>query len=152
MQLKKVMLVTALVAVAIMSGCGDKPDSNEPNSAAESPAQSTPSQATSETPAAAGSISQAQQLSVQLPAIPSAPTPDAEGLIRAHFDELFAVDANGNLSPKVPIEVNGTQMTPGISFGGGVQFGGFAFGQAVGHDFAVRRLQNGFVQLVKLYN
>ena len=152
MQLKKVMLVPALIAVAIMSGCGDKHDSNEPNSTAGSSAQPTPSQAASETPSASGSVGQAQQASVQQPAVPSAPTPDAEGLIRAHFDELFAVDANGNLSPKVPIEVNGTQMTPGVSFGGGVQFDGFAFGQAVGHDFVVRRLQNGFVQLVKLYN
>ncbi|WP_081063944.1 hypothetical protein [Burkholderia cepacia] len=153
MQLKKVMLVPALIAVAIMSGCGDKPDSSEPNSAAGSPAQPSPSQAASETPAAAsGSASQAQQASVQQSTVPSAHTPDAEGLVRVHFDELFAVDANGSLTPKVPIEVNGTQMTPGVSFGGGVQFGGFAFGQAVGHDFGVRRLQNGFVQLVKLYN
>lgn len=152
MQLKKVMLVPALIAVAIMSGCGEKHDSNEPNSAAGSPAQPTPSLAASETPSASGSLSQAQQASVQQSTVPSAPTPDAEGLIRAHFDELFAVDANGNLSPKVPIEVNGTQMTPGVSFGGRAQFGGFAFSQAVGHDFGVRRLQSGFVQIVKLYN
>ncbi|MCW3558904.1 hypothetical protein K6Y77_38615, partial [Burkholderia cenocepacia] len=80
------------------------------------------------------------------------PTPDAERLIRARFDELFAVDANGNLTPKVPVEVNGTQLTPGVTFGGGVQFGNFAFSQAAGHDFGVRRLQSGFVQIVKLYN
>ncbi|AFQ52178.1 hypothetical protein [Burkholderia cepacia] len=152
MQLNKVVLVPALIAVAIMSGCGEKHDSNEPNSAAESSAQPTPSQAASETLSASGSVSQAQQTSVQQSAVPSAPTPDAEGVVRAHFDELFAVDANGNLTPKVPIDVNGTQMTPGVTFGGGVQFGGFAFSQAVGHDFGVRRLQNGFVQIVKLYN
>lgn len=152
MQLKKVILVPALIAVAIMSGCGDKHDSNEPNSAAGSPAQPTPSKASSETPSVGGPVSQVQQANVQQPAASSGPTPDAEGLIRAHFDELFAVDANGNLSPKVPIEVNGTQMTPGVSFGGRDQFGGFAFGQAVGHDFGVRRLQSGFVQIVKLYN
>ncbi|HDR9512025.1 hypothetical protein C5615_37510 [Burkholderia cepacia] len=152
MQMKKVILVPALIAVAIMSGCGDKHDSNEPNSAAGSPAQPTPSQAASETPSAGGPVSQAQLASVQQPAVPSAPTPDAEGLIRARFDELFAVDANGNLTPKVPVEVNGTQLTPGVTFGGGVQFGNFAFSQAVGHDFGVRRLQSGFVQIVKLYN
>ncbi|WP_164716088.1 hypothetical protein [Burkholderia vietnamiensis] len=57
MQLKKVMLVPALIAVTIMSGCGEKHDSNEPNSAAESPAQPTQSQAASETPSAGGPAS-----------------------------------------------------------------------------------------------
>ncbi|RKU00045.1 hypothetical protein C7H84_28570 [Burkholderia sp. Nafp2/4-1b] len=152
MQLKKVMLVAVLITVAIMSGCGDKHDRSEQNSAAGSPGQPPPSHATSETPPASESVSQVQQANVQQLAVPSGPTPAAEGLIRAHFDELFAVDANGNLSPKVPIEVNGTQMTLGVSFGGRDQFGGFAFGQAVGHVFGVRRLQSGFVQIVKLYN
>lgn len=56
------------------------------------------------------------------------------------------------LSPKVPVAINGTTMTPGVSFGGGVQFGGFALRQAVGYDLGVKRLDNGFVQLLQYYD
>lgn len=51
-----------------------------------------------------------------------------------------------------PVEINGTTMMSGVSFGGGVQFGGFAFSHAVGHDFGVRRLDNGGIQLVRWYD
>lgn len=151
MKLKETMLVPALIAVAMMSGCGDRQESQEQASAAASATQSAPPQQTSEAPSTSGSATQSPA-TAQQSAPPSPSTPGADGLVRAHFDELFTVDSNGSLTPKVPIDVNGTQMTPGVTFGGGVQFGGFAFGQAVGHDFGVRRLQNGFVQLVKVYD
>ncbi|MDR8927286.1 hypothetical protein FEP54_06044 [Burkholderia multivorans] len=151
MKLKEMMLAPALIAVAMMAGCGEKQESQERASAAASSTQSAPTQQSSEAPSTNGSTAPSQAIAQQS-APPSPSTPEADGLVRVHFDELFNVDSNGGLTPKVPIDVNGTQMTPGVTFGGGVQFGGFAFGQAVGHDFGVRRLQNGFAQLVKVYN
>ena len=42
--------------------------------------------------------------------------------MKKHFNELFEIQ-NGVVSPKVPIQINGITMYPGVSFGGGVSFG-----------------------------
>ncbi|MBB5427475.1 hypothetical protein HDG40_005654 [Paraburkholderia sp. JPY158] len=150
MNLKKVMLVPACAALMLLSACGDKREApaQEANAVSSTSAAASPN--TSAAPASANSADQLQQTATQQPV--QTATPDTDGLTRVHFDEIFVIDSNGNLSPKVPVDINGAQMTPGVSFGGGVQFGGLALSQAVGHDFGVRRLDNGFVQLVKYYN
>ncbi len=93
-----------------------------------------------------------QQASAQQPSPPPSPSPGEGGLIRVHFNEIFTVNSDGSYSPKLPIDINGVKMTPGVTFGGGVQFGGVTFGQLAGRDLDVRQLPNGFVELVKYYN
>ncbi|GJH18115.1 hypothetical protein CBA19CS22_16255 [Caballeronia novacaledonica] len=144
---KKMMLVSGYLAFAVLAGCGDKQELASQGAgavssgAASESLNASPSQATGED--ARGS----QQGAAQQP-----PASDKDGLTRVRFDQIFAIDSNGNLTPKIPVDINGVQMTPGVTFGGGVQFGGFALSQALGHDFGVRRLESGYVQLVKYYD
>ncbi|KAK46200.1 hypothetical protein BG58_13920 [Caballeronia jiangsuensis] len=144
---KRMKLVSACLALAVLAACGDKQevatqDAGSVSSGSASESMNTsPSQAT-------GEDARGSQQSVAQPL----PASDKDGLTRVHFDQIFAIDSNGNLTPKIPVDINGVQMTPGVTFGGGVQFGGFALSQAFGHDFGVRRLESGFIQLVKYYD
>lgn len=151
MNAKQLLMVSALVAVAMTTACSDKQDTVSDN-AASAPAATvtTNSQEAPAASPAANAPGQAEQVNAQQSA--QSPTPDADGLVRVHFEDVFSVTADGSFSPKVPVDINGVQMGPGVTFGGGVQFGGFALSQAAGHDLGVRRLPNGFVQLVKYYS
>jgi uncharacterized membrane protein len=149
MNVTKVMFVPVFALVASLAACGDKQDSPAQGAAAASSATSAAPPDASSPPTPSQVDAAAQQSTAAQPAQPPGTT--AEGLMRVHFDQLFTIDSNGMLSPKVPVVINGTTMTPGVSFGGGVQFGGFALSQAVGHDFGVRRLDNGLIQLVAYY-
>ncbi len=40
-----------------------------------------------------------------------------------HFTELFTVH-NGIITPKVTVQINGITLSPGVSFGRGITFGG----------------------------
>lgn len=150
MNLKKVMFVPAFATLAFLAACGDKQEAPAQEASAASPASMTASPDASPTPTANQTADQSQQAAAQQPTQSPAAAPD--GLMRVHFDEIFVIDSNGNLSPKVTVDINGVVMQPGVSFGGGVQFSGFALSQALGHDFGVRRLDNGVVQLVKYYD
>ncbi len=151
MNARQLLMVSALVAVAMTAACSDKQDTVSDN-AASAPAATvtTNSQEASTASPAANAPGQAEQVNAQQSA--QSPAPDADGLVRVHFEDVFAVTADGSFSPKVPVDINGVQMGPGVTFGGGVQFGDFALSQAAGHDLGVRRLPNGFVQLVKYYS
>lgn len=48
--------------------------------------------------------------------------------MRMHFDELFSIQ-NGAIVPKFPISIGGVTITPGVSFGYGVFFGGVEIAQ-----------------------
>ena len=56
--------------------------------------------------------------------------------MKINFSQLFIVQ-NGMISPKVQIHLNGVTMSPGLSFGGGVSFGGIDLSQYIGKDFDV---------------
>ena len=146
MKAKELILVSTLLAAVMTAACTDKQDTASENATS---APSTPQ--TQAVLAAVNPLGQAEQANTQQSAAAQDQVPNSDGLMRVHFDDVFAVTADGNLSPKVPVDINGVQMTPGVTFGGGVQFGGFALGQAAGHDLGVRQLPNGFVQLVKYY-
>jgi hypothetical protein len=141
MKTKQLMLTIALVAVAMTAACSDKNETASDSAASAPAAQASATTSATQPQAAAPAPSERAQAEPanqqQLVAVQS-PTPDADGLIRVHFDDVFTVTADGNLSPKVPVDINGVQMTPGVVFGGGVQFGGFAMRQAAGHDLGVR--------------
>jgi hypothetical protein len=58
---------------------------------------------------------------------------------------------NGVVTPKVNVNINGVTMSPGVSFGGGVLFGGVELTQYIGKDFDVE-LQNGVYVIKGIYN
>lgn len=151
MRLAKFKLVPAIVAVAMMAGCGR---SQEPESISNAPPSAGAESFSSSAPSARANNPQygGQQASIQQPSPPPPPSPGEEGLTRVRFNEIFTTNTDGSYSPKLPVDINGTQMTPGATFGGGVQFGGFTFGQLAGRDLGVRQLPNGVVELVKYYN
>ncbi|SAL55285.1 hypothetical protein AWB71_02977 [Caballeronia peredens] len=144
---KKMTLVSACLALAVLAACGDKQEVATQGAGAVSSGAASESLNASPSQATGGDARASQQSAAQQP-----PASDTDGLTRVHFDQIFAIDSNGNLTPKIPVDINGVQMTPGVTFGGGVQFGGFAVSQALGHDFGVRRLESGFIQLVKYYD
>ncbi|MFK2295088.1 hypothetical protein ACIXMS_09670 [Bacteroides fragilis] len=69
--------------------------------------------------------------------------------MRKSFNELFTVQ-NGTISPKVSIFINGITMTPGVSFSGGVSFGGVDLSQFVGKDLEVEN-HNGIYEIKGFY-
>lgn len=58
-------------------------------------------------------------------------------VIRAHFDQIFKENENGSFTPIYTTNVNGTIMTPGVSFSPGVSFGGLDLSTLKGHDLAI---------------
>ncbi len=70
--------------------------------------------------------------------------------MRMRFDELFN-NSNGVVTPKVTVQINGVTMSPGVSFGGGVLFGGVDLTQYIGKDFDVE-LQSGVYVIKGIYN
>jgi hypothetical protein len=144
---KAVFASTSIAFAILLSGCSGKQQVSEQETAAASP----PAASSSIAPRTSTTVAPTDQARqpIEQPEAKSG-TQDLNGLTRVHFDEIFAVDSKGNLSPKVPVDINGVKMTPGVTFGGGV-LGGFALGQAFNHDLGVRRLDNGLVQLVQYY-
>ena len=58
--------------------------------------------------------------------------------MRMSFDQLFQRTAEvGMISPRVPVQIGGDTMTPGVAFGGGVNIDGVDLIQLVGKDFEV---------------
>ena len=58
--------------------------------------------------------------------------------MRMSFDQLFQrTAAVGMISPRVPVQIGGDTMTPGVAFGGGVNIDGVDLIQLVGKDFEV---------------
>ncbi len=52
------------------------------------------------------------------------------------FFEVFGKNADGSLTPRRVINVNGITFGPGVVFGPGVSFGGVDFFQFQNHDIA----------------
>ena len=45
-------------------------------------------------------------------------------LVVAKYDQVFTINANNTISPKLPVKIGGVTITPGVSFGSGVIMGG----------------------------
>lgn len=71
--------------------------------------------------------------------------------MRVHFDELFSVQ-NGMVQPKTAVHINGITMTPGVSLGGGVSFGGVDLTQFIGKYLEVDRMPDGVYDIKSVYN
>lgn len=70
--------------------------------------------------------------------------------MKKHFSELFT-NQNGMVSPKVTVHINGITMSPGVSFGGGVLFGGVDLTQFIGKYLEVE-LQDGAYVIKGVYD
>lgn len=44
--------------------------------------------------------------------------------IIARYDQVFTVNLNNTITPKIPVRIGGVTMGPGVSFGNGVLIGG----------------------------
>jgi hypothetical protein len=62
--------------------------------------------------------------------------------MKVPFRQLFSVGTKGQIQPLVPVHINGVTMTPGVSFGGRVLFGGVDLAALRDKDLEVD-LQNG---------
>ncbi|MEX3955990.1 hypothetical protein [Trinickia sp. EG282A] len=156
MLFKKFALPPVVLAVVLATGCHkDAAPTAVANAASDTtaaiaaPAPATPdaNQNGDAQQAPAASVNYAQQ-----PATVAPQQQSGDGLTRVHFDDLFAHNADGSFSPKVPVAINGVTMGPGISFGRGVLFGGVDLASYAGRDFAARQLANGAYSLERVYN
>jgi len=71
--------------------------------------------------------------------------------MRVRFDEIFQSNPNGTHTPKVPIQIGGVRMGPGVSFTPGVSFSGIDIAQYAGHDLDVEKLSDGTIVLKGIF-
>ena len=55
-------------------------------------------------------------------------------MVRVSFWSVFNRNADGSITPKVPVTIGGISMGPGVSFGGGVSFSGVDLAALAGRD------------------
>ncbi len=67
--------------------------------------------------------------------------------MRVRFHQVFQVNANGSVSPLMPVHVKGVTMSPGVSFRAGVSFGGLDIAALRGKDLEVE--QQGSTVVIK---
>jgi len=61
--------------------------------------------------------------------------------MKMHFDELFAKQ-NGNITPKVNVQMNGVSLKSGVSIGEEAVYGGIDFKPFIGKYFEVEFRNN----------
>ena len=67
--------------------------------------------------------------------------------MRVPFHQVFQVNADGSVSPLMSVHVNGVTMSPGVSLGTGVSFGGLDIAAIRGKDPEVE--QQGSTVVIK---
>ena len=70
--------------------------------------------------------------------------------MRVAFSEVFTVNGDGSISPKVPVVVGGVQLSPGMDFGRRVRLGTVHFAAVAGRDLEVEQ-QGGVTYLLRPY-
>ncbi|MEA3135918.1 MAG: hypothetical protein QOJ26_1869 [Thermoplasmata archaeon] len=70
--------------------------------------------------------------------------------MRVRFNDVFSVNGDGSISPKVPVVVGGVQLNPGMDFGRRVRLGTVHFAGVAGRDLEVEQ-QAGILYLVRPY-
>lgn len=59
--------------------------------------------------------------------------------MRVPFSQVFQINPDGSVSPKVPVHINGVSMGVGVSFTQGVSFGGFDITTIKGRDLDIEK-------------
>jgi hypothetical protein len=88
------------------------------------------------------SAQQSAQPQAPTPQITSTPRQSALQQEKLSFNEIFQNNANGSISPRATVAINGVTMTPGVTFGEGVLFGGIDLGAMKSKTFFVARQDN----------
>ena len=70
--------------------------------------------------------------------------------MRVAFSEVFTVNGDGSISPKVPVVIGGIQINPGMDFGRRVRLGTVHFAAVAGRDLEVDQ-QGGVTYLLRPY-
>lgn len=70
--------------------------------------------------------------------------------MRVRFNEVFTVNGDGSISPKLPVVVGGVQLNPGMDFGKRVRLGTVHFAAVAGRDLEVEQ-QAGVLYLLRPY-
>ena len=70
--------------------------------------------------------------------------------MRVRFNEVFTVNGDGSISPKVPVVVGGVKLDPGMDFGRRVRLGTVHFAAVAGRDLEVDQ-QAGVTYLLRPY-
>lgn len=70
--------------------------------------------------------------------------------MRVRFNEVFTVNGDGSISPKVPVVVGGVKLDPGMDFGRRVRLGNVHFAAVAGRDLEVDQ-QAGVTYLLRPY-
>lgn len=65
--------------------------------------------------------------------------------MRVPFHQIFQVQNDGSITPRVPVNLNGVTMTPGVSFTAGVSFGGVDVHTLRGRDLDVEQADGVYV-------
>ena len=67
--------------------------------------------------------------------------------MRVPYSQIFQVNPNGSVTPRMQVQIGGVTMGPGVAFGGGVSFGGVDLAAMKGKDIEVE--QQGNVIVIK---
>jgi hypothetical protein len=70
--------------------------------------------------------------------------------MRVRFNDVFRVNGDGSISPKVPVVVGGVHLEPGFDFGRRVRLGNVHFAAVAGRDLEVEH-HSGVTYLVRPY-
>lgn len=70
--------------------------------------------------------------------------------MRVRFNDVFNVNGDGSITPKVPVVVGGVQLNPGMDFGRRIRIGNVHFAGVAGRDLEVEH-QAGITYLVRPY-
>jgi len=65
--------------------------------------------------------------------------------MRVPFNELFQVNPNGMISPKLRVNINGNIIGPGAELGSGAVVGGVNLHDIAGHQLEVEQQADGLV-------
>ncbi len=66
--------------------------------------------------------------------------------MRVPFSAIFNVEGNGAVTPRTPIELNGAQLSTGVSFSEDASVDGTNLATLNGHDLEVSEA-NGFIKI-----
>ncbi len=66
--------------------------------------------------------------------------------MRIPFSAIFNVQVNGTVSSRTPVEIEGAQLSTGVSFGEGLSIRGTKLRTLIGHDLEVTE-SDGFIKV-----
>jgi len=70
---------------------------------------------------------------------------------RFRYVDIFKVELDGRISPRIPVRIGGITMGPGVSFGGEVISSGVDLAKHLGKDIA-GYVENGVLVITGFYS